>query len=133
MNRAFGFTNGLRRSPRENVPQQEDRVQNEIRSLESWQIADEGQGPQFGPTGPPRDLTFQRSPTGEKENFPAGNRTFWGAITLTFVNTGGPPGPGFKPITQETSTEQGPGKQGGKRSPAAPMGTTTMWAQAPDQ
>jgi hypothetical protein len=133
MNRAFRFTNGLRRSPRENIQQQEDGIQNKICSLESWQMADGGQGPQCGPTGPHRDLTFRRSPTGEQENFPADDGTLGGATLLTFGNTGGPPGPGSKPITQETSPKQGPGKQGGNRAPAATMGTTTMWAQAPDQ
>jgi hypothetical protein len=133
MNRAFGFTDRLRQNTRANNPQQKEGGQNEIRSLESWQMAEGVQGPQRGPTGPPRDLTFRRIPPGEQENFQAGNRTFGRATMLTFGNTRGPPGLGFKPITQETSPKQGPGNQGSNHAPATTTGDITMWAQAPGQ
>jgi hypothetical protein len=131
MNRAFGFTNGNWRSTWGADPQWEEGG-NENCSLESWQFADEGQGAQRGPPGPPCNLTFRRSSMGNQGSLQAGKGTSGRTATMAFSSTRGPPpGVGFGHITQETSPTQGPTEQGASRLPAATTGNIRMWACKP--
>ncbi len=131
MNRAFGFTNGLRRSLRGAENQREDGV-NETHSLESWQITEGGDGGQRGASGPPRDLTLRRSSMGDQGSVLAGKGVDGRMAPIAFSSSRGPPpGLGFKPITQDMSPEHGMFGQGANCPPAATTGNATMWARKP--
>jgi hypothetical protein len=117
MNRAFGFTNGLRRSLRGTDDNWEEGI-NETRSLKSWQVMETSHGGQQGRGGPPRDLTLRRASGGKQGNNWAGKGATGRAAQLAFASARGPPpGTGFKAITQDTSPEHGLFKLAANRLP----------------
>ncbi len=128
MNRAFGFTNGLRRSPR-GADQQQDEGGNKNHSVESWQFTDGGQGSQRGPNGPPRDMNLGNSTMADTRDLQAIEGT---SGRLAFPSRRGPPpGMEFGKIPQEMPPTQESIGQGANRPPAAATGNIAMWAREP--
>jgi hypothetical protein len=126
--RAFGFTNGLRRSL-QGADTQRDTGGNENRSLESWQMAGDGPGTERGPRGPPRDLTLRGGFAGDQESTMAGEIPAEQNTPLVFPSARGQAtGPGFEPMIQDTSPEPGALNSGDNPLPVALTGYMPMWA-----
>ncbi len=126
--RAFGFTNGLRRSSR-GADTQRDTGGNKNRSLESWQMAGDGPGTERGPRGPPRDLTLRGGFAGDHGSTMAGEIPAERNTPLAFPSARGQAtGPGFEPMTQDTSPEPGALNSGDNPLRVALTGYMPMWA-----